>query len=1057
MNNQSNAVFCMSPQQERVWLAQGQSSWNAGCLVRLEGPVNHDRLRQALYSVMARQEALRTVYRFQAGIKVPFQAILEPGELGWEFIDLSMSDPAAQQEEVEALFRREQNHRFNFEVGPVLFALFVRLSADRGALILSLPALSGDARSLATLIRETGVIYACEQQRLSDEPLRYTQFAQWQKDLLESDDGNARAARAYWNQQNPGGEAALVLPEDCAKSDSFRPESIGTTLQPAIVSRIDQSAERYTTSTAGVLLAAWQCLLWRLSGQSHFSTGVYFDGREYEELENAVGAIGKFLPFRARFDGNYSFQDILEHVRGGWRGAMQWQEYFASEAGTRDASPVCFEYSDLPSEQIYGDVMFAISLQSALSERFRLKLSVQRSGPAMKLEFHYDASRFERETLQRWAGHFQTLLSEAIEHSDVSVSRLALLTDLERRRLLEDWNRTEAEYPKERCIQGLFETQVARTPQRQSVRSGDVILTYRELNDQANQLANYLRRVGVRPHSLVALCVSRSVDMIVGVLAVLKAGCAYVPVSAENPKSRLAQQLAGTAALITETKFSHQMPELSCPCVCLDSERAQISQEPRNNPEVSTTPENLAYVIFTSGSTGAPKGVCVRHRNLVNYVTFICHLLELERHANGLHFATVSTLSADLGNTCIFPALLSGGCLHVISQDTVADSARMAQYQLEHPIDVLKIVPSQLEVLLDSSEGPAVLPRKHLILGGEPFTVPLLERIRALAAECEIVNHYGPTETTVGSLTLQLKYYDAGRKGTQTIPIGRPISNTQIYILDSHMQAVPIGVAGELYIAGAGVTGGYLNQPELTCERFLDNPYRSGKMYRTGDLARYHGDGNVEFLGRSDDQVKIRGFRIELGEVETVLAQHSGVKQVTVLAKPDPRGDKRLIAYLAIRREQPVSSEELRAYAKEYLPEYMIPAVFVVLPTLPLTANGKIDRQNLPEPEQVQASSHVAPRNPTEEAVAAIWAEVFRTGNIGVQDNFFQIGGHSLMATQVISRVRDRFQVILNMREVFEKPTIEGMAEGIEAARQRARNNSEPEIVAVSRERYRRQ
>jgi amino acid adenylation domain-containing protein len=473
---------------------------------------------------------------------------------------------------------------------------------------------------------------------------------------------------------------------------------------------------------------------------------------------------------------------------------------------------------------------------------------------------------------------------------------------------------------------------------------------------------------------------------------------------------------------------------------------------------VQTKPENLVYVIYTSGSTGVPKGVAVRHRNLVNYAEFITRRLALEKYPDGLQFATVSTLGADLGNTCIFPALISGGCLHVLPYEVATDATRFAGYTAQHPVDVLKIVPSHLQALLQGAEAKQVLPRKYLITGGETLTPQLIERIGQLNPGCEILNHYGPTETTVGSLTLRLNEYDWKHSTAASIPIGRPIANTQVYILDAHLQPVPVGVVGELYIAGAGVTAGYLNQPERTAERFVANPFvndANAKMYRTGDLARYGADGNVEFLGRGDDQVKIRGFRIELGEIEAVLGQHAAVKQAVVLAKADERGDKKLLAYVVANREPAVSTDDLRSYLKQQLPDYMVPSAVVLLPKLPLTANGKIDRLALPAPEAVASKEYVAPKTPTEEVVAGIWAEVLRQPRVSTQDNFFDLGGHSLLATQVVSRVREHFRVELPIRILFEKPTVCGLVEAILASQEAGADSAESAILPVSREAYR--
>jgi amino acid adenylation domain-containing protein len=620
----------------------------------------------------------------------------------------------------------------------------------------------------------------------------------------------------------------------------------------------------------------------------------------------------------------------------------------------------------------------------------------------------------------------------------------------------------------------LFEEQAERVPDRVAVRCGEVAFTYRELNERANQLGHYLRRLGVGPDRPVGLCLERSAETMVAVLGILKAGGAYVPLNPDNPPARLLQQLSGAAAVITESKLAGQIPAVvgqECPThtIVLDRDQQAWGNEPKTNPAANASPDNLVYVIYTSGSTGVPKGVAVRHRNLVNYADFIVKRLDLSEHPDGLQFATVSTLGADLGNTCIYPSLISGGTLHIIAYETSTDARALAEYVKKYPIDVLKIVPSHLQALVSSqsqSEDAAnLLPRKYLIFGGETLTPKLLEKIEALKPSCEILNHYGPTETTVGSLTLKLKEYDWRKAGLMSIPIGRPIQNTQVYVLDANLEPVPIGVVGELYIAGAGVTAGYLGLAEKTSERFIPNPFATDAapgvgqtMYRTGDLARYGVDGNIEFLGRGDDQVKIRGFRIELGEIEAVLARHAAVKQVVVLAREDSSGEKRLLAYVVANREASsagsssgvVTGEELRTYLKQQVPDYMVPQAVMVLAKLPLNANGKIDRQELPEPEQAQAArAYIAPRTETEKTIAAIWAEVLRRepGQISVEDNFFDLGGHSLLATQVISRIRRALNIELPLRTLFESPTIGALA--LHAEKSVA--SSQPEIPAMVR------
>jgi amino acid adenylation domain-containing protein len=681
----------------------------------------------------------------------------------------------------------------------------------------------------------------------------------------------------------------------------------------------------------------------------------------------------------------------------------------------------------------------------------------------LELEFHYDASRLERAVVERMAGWLQNLLRAALANPAEEISRLPLLSEAERRQLLVEWNRTEAEYPATQCLQELFEAQAERTPQRVAVRGGEQALSYAELNARANQLAHCLRRLGVGADELVGLCLERSAETMVAVLAVLKAGGAYVPLNPDNPPARLRQQMEDAVVVITESKLAAQVPEFPGTTLVLDGAETPWEKEANSNPACITTPENLVYVLYTSGSTGVPKGVAVRHRNLVNYADYISKRLELEKYPEGLQFATVSTLGADLGNTCIYPSLISGGTLHVIGYETATDGVRFAEYATKHGIDVLKIVPSHMAALLqsqpDAEQAKKLLPRKYLIFGGETLTPKLVEKIEALQGTCDVLNHYGPTETTVGSLTLKLKDYDWKSKPLASIPIGRPIQNTQVYVLDANLEPVPVGVTGELYIAGAGVTAGYLKQAEKTAERFIRNLFssdRTAKMYRTGDLARYLEDGAIEFLGRGDDQVKIRGFRIELGEIEAALARHAGVKQALVLAQENEQGDKRLLGYVVAQGKE-LTGEELREYLKQEVPDYMVPQAIAVLSKFPLTANGKIDRAALPEPQTAQAQrAYIAPRNETEQKIAAIWAEVLRRGlnTISIDDNFFDLGGHSLMATQVVSRIRERFALEIPMRAMFDRPTIARLGEAVMQAHD-ASEEEDSSIVAVSREGYR--
>jgi amino acid adenylation domain-containing protein len=1048
----ATAGFWLSPQQKHVWALQQEGRVLLSVAqLQVDGDISERAFASALKQLAARHEILRTIYVRQPGMKFPFQAVLDVAEPGVEVLDLTKLTEAEQSERLDELFLGRQIASVGPDQGPVVSAMLARLAPERNAVVLSLPAMAADLASIKIVVGELAGMLSGPATESSEEPLRYVQFAQWQNDLIEGDEENTAKGKQFW--ESVGEAPVLLLPNELKASQGRSERVVTRTLDEHATNRIAALARLLNASESELLLAAWQCVLWRLTNQSSFRVGVVFDGREYDELRDAVGLISKTLPIEARFDGDFHFQDVVQHVHSSMAKAAEWHEHYVPGHGLGGDAPVCFEW--LPTKP---DSHVAATRIVVCNDSYKVKLAADKLEGSFVLRFRFDASRIAGESVARVAGYFTTLLSGALSSPDSEVSRLPLLDAKELQQLLVEWNQTSADYPRDKCFHELFEAQAAATPDRPALRFNDEVLSYRQLNERANQLAHHLRAVGVRPDSLIGLCVERSAQMLVAVLGILKAGGAYVPLNPDNPKPRLIQQLAGAVALVIEKPLVGQMPEFAGKTLCVDSDVAVWASQPLSNPENCTTPDNLVYVIYTSGSTGVPKGVAVRHRNVVNYSHFIRQRLRLDSYPNGLHFATVSTIGADLGNTCIYPALISGGCLHVIGYDVSTDAQRMAAYAEKYPIDVLKIVPSHLQALLQSSEGKDILPRKYLVMGGETFTPAMAEKIFACGGTCEVFNHYGPTETTVGSLTLRLEDFDWMNSQAASIPIGRPIANTRIYVLDSRLQPVPTGSIGELYIGGDGVTAGYLNQPEKTDERFVRNPFDAdpaSRMYRTGDLARFLPDGNVEFLGRSDDQVKIRGFRIELGEIESVLSAKSGVKQSVVLAKEDVRGDKRLIAYVVADQSQNNSPDELRSFLKQQVPEFMVPSAIILLPKIPLNPNGKVDRQALPEPETVQSREFVAPKGAAEEGVAQIWQEVFRRERISADENFFELGGHSLLATQVISRIREQFKVELPIRAMFDRPTIAGLASAVEIASNSSPQTGVPAITRVSREAYR--
>jgi amino acid adenylation domain-containing protein len=748
----------------------------------------------------------------------------------------------------------------------------------------------------------------------------------------------------------------------------------------------------------------------------------------------------KYLPVGLPLQESLKFSDTLNLTSQVLENALKWQEFFAWEQLAESTDhrselsffPICFEFKEQPAKYSAVNVSFSFAQQYVCFDRFKLKLSCVRNNNGLATEFHYDANVFQEEDIKRWAGQFQTLLESVIANPEAVISELEILKPSDRQQLLVEFNNTQVDYPKDKCIHHLFEEQAARTPDRIAVVCEGQQLTYAQLNTRANQLAHHLQSLGVKPETVVALCLERSLEMLVGLLGILKAGGAYLPLDPLLPRDRLAfmMQDARASLVISHWSLVSGLTE--------DREQRQLfagyglgnnCSTTDRNPTSEVKSEHLVYVIYTSGSTGTPKGVAVEHQQLLNYLHGILEKLDLPEHSS---FATASTFAADLGNTAIFPALCTGGCLHIISQERATNPEALAAYCRRHPIDCLKIVPSHLAALLNAAPSEPILPRQCLVLGGEAASWTLIEQIQQQNPDCRILNHYGPTETTVGVLTYPVES-KLTSLGSETVPLGRPLANTQVYVLDKQLQPLPIGVPGELYIGGAGLARGYLNRPELTTERFISNPFSKvpsvsvsearrspadgqrptnqrhplpNRLYKTGDLVRYLADGNLEFLGRVDNQVKIRGFRLELGEIETVLSQHPGVWQAVVSVREDEPGNKLLVAYVVPNRAQPPNTSNLQSFLRPRLPDYMMPSAIAFLNALPLTANGKVDRKALPIPNGLRPeleAAYVAPSNEVERTVATIWQEMLHVEKLGIHDNFFELGGHSLLIINFIA------------------------------------------------------
>ncbi len=1062
--------FRLSPQQRHLWLLQELGSslpYRVQRAVLIEGKLEPEILKLALQNTVARCEVLRTVFHYLPGMATAIQVVTEGGSPEIDEHDLTGMDPNEQEGIVAALFDEASGLPFNFEQGPLLHVSLVSLSESAHVLIISLPALCADATALENLVREIERCYSAFSlgEEVSGELIQYADLSEWQNDLLEAED--AKIGREYWFKQNLSAASGLKLPftKQDAEEYLFAPQTLRLMVNADLVAKLRPIIDGYNTSLSAFLLSCWQALLWRLTGQSDVIVSVASDGRNYEELEDAIGLFAKYLPVYCSPEESTRLSELVRQTDESTREIYKWQDCFtwernAGEAGDtteKSFAPFCFEWSEQPLKHSSGGLSFSIHKQYVCIDRFEVKLSFIQDGNTFTAEFHYDSNLFDIEDIERLASQFNRLLEAVAVNPNMPIGEFEILSDVERHQLLVEFNNTKVGYTGDVCIHEIFAAQSKRTPEAVAVVYEDEQITYRELDRKTNQLARHLQSSGVRPETAVGICVERSTEMMIGLLGILKAGGSYVPLDPAYPKDRLAFILkdAKVQVLLTQERLIDALPEHGAQVICLDSSWKMIAEESEAMPVNDVTPENLAYVIYTSGSTGRPKGVCVEHRQLVNYVKSIIERLALPA---GGSFATGAAFAADLGNTAIFPSLVLGGRLHVISQERVSEAGALADYMRRHPIDCLKIVPSHLSALLAHPDAEQILPRLRLILGGEASAWHLIKRIRALAPDCLIFNHYGPTEATVGVLTYR---FDEDQKDERsaTLPLGRPIANTQIYLLDSRLQPVSSWLPGEVYIGGDNLARGYLDRPELTAEKFIPNCFGDepgSRLYRTGDLARHLSDGSIEFLGRKDQQVKIRGFRIEPGEIEAALADHPVVQQAVVLVRESKTGDKYLVAYVTAAPESRVIANELRNWLGNRLPYYMVPSAFLKLDSIPLTPNGKIDHRAFPAPDETNTGSDqsiVPLRTAVEDVVEGIWLSVLNLERVGVHERFFELGGHSLLATQVIARVRAIFQVEISLRNFFEQPTVAGLAAEIEKAMREARGILAPPIVPVARDR----
>lgn len=1045
--------------QQRLWFLEqldpGNASYNISRAIRLHGALDLHALRHALNAIIARHESLRTNFTSVEGEAV--QVVAPSREVELHTIDLRELPQGDRESAATRLASDAAACGVNLEHDDLFKATVFRLDEQDHVLLLVMHHIVSDGWSMGILFRELSALYsAFSTSQPSSMPalqIQYADFARWQRETLAG--STLQKQIDYWKQHLAGAPAVLDLATDKPrpKTETFAGSYRTSLLPTELTASLNELSRRQGVTLFMTLLAAFKALLFRYTGQEDIVVGTPIAGRNRVEIENLIGFFVNTLPLRTNIAGDSTFRQLLDGVKEVTLGAyahqdLPFEKLIEELQPQRDIghSPifqVMFDMQNAPSESLtlHGLTVTRLPLKKQTS-KFDLTLYVTEIDRGLACWLEYNTDLFESDTIQRMLGHFETLLEGVVANPDERISDLPLLTETETSQLRE-WNQTATSYRGE-CVHELFESQVARTPDNAAVVFENETLSYEQLNARANQLAQYLKKRGIGPGELVGIYLERSAEMVIGLLGVLKTGAAYVPLDPSYPEERLSfmVQDSGIRVVLTQQHLREFLAMDGVEWISLDAGWKEIAGQSKENPAATLAPENLAYVIYTSGSTGRPKGVQVSHSALNN---FLSSMRERPGMSEADILLSVTTLSFDIAGLELYLPLITGAQLVVARREDAMNAHALARLIDESHVTVMQATPATWKLLIEA--GWKGSNRLRILCGGEALSQQLAEQLFERCAE--LWNMYGPTETTIWSTIKQIS------SGDSNITIGRPIANTQIYVLDKTMKTLPLGVRGELYIGGAGLARGYLNQPDLTAERFIPDRFgESGaRMYRTGDVARYLADGSVEYLGRTDHQVKLRGFRIELGEIERVINQYARVREAIVLLREDEPGDPRLVAYVVWDAPEG-NGNELREYLRKRLPEYMLPAAIVEIEEFPLTPNGKIDRRALPAPERSRSdleTAFQAPRTRTEQVLASIWSEILKVDQIGIHDNFFQLGGHSLLAVRVISRIRVAFGLEVPLRSFFESPTIAECADQIEKQLRDAASPQMPPLVRASR------
>jgi amino acid adenylation domain-containing protein/non-ribosomal peptide synthase protein (TIGR01720 family) len=1026
--------------QQRLWFIdelEGTGAYNIAGAFRMRGLLDADILARSFDEIVRRHEVLRA--RITAAAGQPSQTIAAPEPFALAVVDLSALAEPTRLIEARRLAVEEGGRPFDLGSGPLLRALLVRLGSDDHVLIVALHHIAADGWSTGILLRELTTLYSAfrsgQTSPLPELPVQYADYAAWQREALS---GDARVRQVSWWRDVLADAPVLELPTDRVRpaAQSTRGARESRVLPAEVWASVHEVSRRLAVTPFAVLLAAFDVLLARYAGTDDVVVGSPVAGRTRTEVEGLIGLFVNTLVLRTAVGSELTFAELLQRVQRTVLDALAHQElpfemlvdelHPDRTLSHSPLVPVLFAFQNVPTAavELPGLALSPFDFERATA-RFDLCLFAVDSGRECTLTAEYSTDLFEASTIAHLLRAFECLVRAAALDPHRRVGSLPLADAAARAELIDGWNRTETAVPRDRTVDELFEAQVARTPDAVALIAGADRLTYRELNERANRLARHLQDASDMAGSLAGICLERSTDMIVATIAALKCGSAYVPLDPAYPDSRLAQMLAdcGARVVITTADIAPRLDGSGVSLVCVDRERAAIAARPAANVKRRGVPGGRAYVMYTSGSTGVPKGVAITHRGITRLLFGIdyVHLGADET------IVQLAPFSFDAATFEIWGALLHGGRL-VLYPDRVATPRELGPFLREHGVSTMWLTGSLYNVVVD--EDPAALAGlRQLLIGGDALSVPHVRRGLAALPGTRIVNGYGPTESTTFACCEPIER--ALPAEARSVPIGRPIGNTRVYLLDEALAPVPVGAPGELYIGGDGLALGYLNAPALTAEKFVPNPFASGgRLYRTGDRARYRADGRIEFLGRLDQQVKIRGYRIECGEIEAALVELDTVREAFVVPVHEDGARKRLVAYIVSAAAEP-SVHELRRQLLDRLPDYMVPSAFVFLPALPLNRNGKVDRSALPDPSLARAAvrdGRVTPRNEREATLARIWSDVLRLDSVGVHDNFFELGGDSILSIQIVARAADA-GLTLRTKDVFRRQTIAELAE----------------------------